>query len=168
MDPRIRPARPDDVPALLGLVHELAVYEKEPDAATATAEQFGEVLFPVDGAPTAYAHVAEVTGADGEPRVVGCAIWFLSFSTWTGRNGIWLEDLYVTPDQRGPGLGGALLATLAAICVERGYTRLEWMVLDWNEPSIGFYRSIGAESMDEWTRFRLDGDALSAVSGLGR
>jgi GNAT superfamily N-acetyltransferase len=109
-----------------------------------------------------------VAGADGEPRVVGCAIWFLSFSTWTGRNGIWLEDLYVTPDQRGSGLGQALLATLAEICVERGYTRLEWMVLDWNEPSIGFYRSIGAESMDEWTRFRLDGDALSAVSGLGR
>lgn len=168
MDPRIRPARPDDVPALLGLVHELAVYEKEPDAAAATAEQFGEVLFPVDGGPTAYAHVAEVAGADGEPRVVGCAIWFLSFSTWTGRNGIWLEDLYVTPDQRGSGLGQALLATLAEICVEHGYTRLEWIVLDWNEPSIGFYRSIGAESMDEWTRFRLDGDALRAVSGLGR
>jgi GNAT superfamily N-acetyltransferase len=163
MDPRIRPAQRSDVPALLSLVGELALYEREPESATATPEQFEKVLFPADGAPTAYAHVAEVTGPDGELRVVGCAIWFLSFSTWTGRNGIWLEDLYVTPDQRGSGLGQALLATLAQICVERDYTRLEWMVLDWNEPSIGFYRSIGAESMDEWTRFRLDGPALKAL-----
>ena len=158
MDHRIRPAVPADVPALLGLVRELAVYEKEPDAATATPEQFTTVLFPGEGEPTAYAHVAEVNGT-----VVGCAIWFLSFSTWTGKNGIWLEDLYVTPGHRGSGLGQALLATLATICGERGYTRLEWMVLDWNAPSIGFYRSIGAESMDEWTRFRLDGAALAAL-----
>ena len=158
MDSRIRPAQATDVPALIDLVRELAVYEKEPEAATATAEQFTQVLFPVEGEPTAYAHVAEVNGT-----VVGCAIWFLSFSTWTGTNGIWLEDLYVTPEHRGSGLGQALLATLAQICVERGYHRLEWWVLDWNEPSIGFYRSIGAEAMDEWTRFRLDGDALKAL-----
>ena len=88
------------------------------------------------------------------------AVWFLSFSTWTGTHGIWLEDLYVTPDQRGSGLGGELLATLAALCVERGYHRLEWWVLDWNTPSIGFYESIGAIAQDEWTRFRLDGAAL--------
>ena len=162
MDPRIREATPADVPVLIDLVRELALYEKEPEAATATPEQFAQVLFPTQGDPTAFAHVAEVDG-----QVVGCAIWFLSFSTWTGTNGIWLEDLYVTPDQRGSGLGHALLATLAGICVERGYHRLEWWVLDWNEPSIGFYRSIGAESMDEWTRFRLDGSALAALHDSG-
>ena len=163
MDPRIRPAQRSDVPALLSLVGELALYEREPESATATPEQFEKVLFPADGSPTAYAHVAEVTGPDGELRVVGCAIWFLSFSTWTGTNGIWLEDLYVREQWRGLGLGQALLQALAEICVDRGYQRLEWWVLDWNEPSIGFYRSIGAEAMDEWTRFRLDGRALESL-----
>jgi GNAT superfamily N-acetyltransferase len=91
------------------------------------------------------------------------ALWFLSFSTWTGTNGIWLEDLYVREQWRGLGLGQALLQALAEICVDRGYHRLEWWVLDWNEPSIGFYRSIGAEAMDEWTRFRLDGRALESL-----
>ncbi len=163
MESRIRPAEPRDVDVLVDLVRELAVYEKEPDAATATPEQFAAILFPAQGAPTAHGHVAEVRPPGGDWEVAGMALWFLSFSTWTGTNGIWLEDLFVRPEHRGLGLGQALLRTLAAICVERGYHRLEWWVLDWNEPSIGFYRSIGAEPMDEWTRFRLDGAALEAL-----
>ena len=154
---RVRAAVPDDVPVILGLVRELAEYEKALHEVDATEEQLTEALFPVGREPAAFAHVAD---ADGE--VVGCAIWFLSFSTWTGTHGIWLEDLYVTPAQRGSGLGQELLRTLAAICVERGYHRLEWWVLDWNAPSIGFYESIGAVAQDEWTRFRLDGPALEA------
>jgi GNAT superfamily N-acetyltransferase len=160
---RIRPVEPRDVCDLIDLVRELAIYEKEPDAATATADQFSAILFPAAGEPTAYGHVAEVRTAGGDWEVVGMALWFLTFSTWTGTNGIWLEDLFVRPGHRGSGLGQALLRTLAGICVERGYHRLEWWVLDWNEPSIGFYRSIGAEEMDEWTRFRLDGAALEAL-----
>lgn len=93
------------------------------------------------------------------------AIWYLTFSTWTGVNGIWLEDLFVQPGQRGSGLGRELLATLARTCVERGYTRLEWWVLNWNEPSIGFYKSLGAVPQDEWTVFRMDGDQLSSLGG---
>ena len=104
------------------------------------------------------AHVAEVDG-----RVVGMAVWYLTFSTWTGVNGIWLEDLFVEPEQRGAGLGRELLATLARTCVDRGYQRLEWWVLDWNEPSIGFYRSLGAVPQDEWTVFRMDGAALASL-----
>ncbi|MGZ4600865.1 MAG: N-acetyltransferase family protein [Oryzihumus sp.] len=156
----IRPATPDDVPAILRLVHELAAYEKEPDAVEATPEGFLACLFPADGAPTAWAHVAEVDG-----DVVGMAVWYLTFSTWLGRPGIWLEDLYVTPEQRGSGLGKELLATLARICVERGYGRLEWWVLRWNTPSIGFYEGLGAQAQDEWSVYRLDGTALE---GLGR
>lgn len=152
----IREATPDDVPAILQLVRDLAVYEKEPDAATATQEQFLAALFPDEGTPTTFAHVAEV---DGE--VVGMAIWYLTFSTWTGVNGIWLEDLFVQPEQRGGGLGRELLATLARTCVERGYRRLEWWVLRWNEPSIGFYESLGAVPQDEWSVFRMDGRALT-------
>ena len=149
---------PGDVPAILGLVHELAVYEKEPDAVEATAADFRVALFPQDGAPTAFAHVAEV---DGE--IVGMAIWYVTFSTWLGRGGIWLEDLYVSPEHRGSGLGKALLATLAAICAERGYGRLEWWVLRWNTPSIGFYDSIGGQPMDEWLTYRLEGQELAAL-----
>lgn len=162
---RIRPAQIGDVEALLDLVRQLAVYEKEPDAATATPAQFETALFPAEGAPTAYAHVAEVRTGDGDWETAGMALWFLSFSTWTGCTGIYLEDLFVRPERRGLGLGQALLRTLAQICVERGYTRLEWSVLDWNEPAIGFYRSLEAEFMDEWTRFRLDGSALTRLGG---
>src|SRR5690606_32824673 len=115
----IRPATPEDLPAILSLVRELAAYEREPDAVTGTLGSYRDCLFPDDGSPTAWAHVAEV---DGE--VVGIAVWFLTFSTWTGRNGIWLEDLYVRPEHRGAGLGRALLAELARICVDRGYPRL--------------------------------------------
>ena len=158
----IREATPADVPAILRLVRELAEYEREPDAVKATEESFLATMFPAKGDPTVFGHVAEIDGEDG-PEVVGIAIWFLSFSTWTGTNGIWLEDLYVTPSQRGTGLGKQLLTRLAQVCVERGYRRLEWTVLDWNEPSIAFYRSLGAVPMEEWTTNRLTGDALAAL-----
>lgn len=153
--PIIRPARPEDVPAILGLVKELAIYEKEPDAVRATESDFTAALFPEKGSANTFTHVAEVDGV-----VVGMALWYLTFSTWTGVNGIWLEDLYVQPEHRGSGLGKELLATLARVCVERGYQRLEWWVLDWNEPSIGFYRSLGAVGQDEWTVFRMDAEVL--------
>lgn len=158
-DPRVRPAVTADVPVILRLVRELAEYEKALHEVDASGEHLREALFPTGREPAAFAHVAEV---DGE--VVGCAIWFLSFSTWTGTHGIWLEDLYVTPARRGSGLGQELLRTLAEICVERGYHRLEWWVLDWNAPSIAFYQSIGAVAQDEWTRFRLDGAALDTLA----
>lgn len=155
----IRDARPDDVDELLRLIHELAAYEREPDAVTATADHVREALFPVGASPAAYGLVAEREG-----RVVGMAVWFTSFSTWTGRPGIWLEDLFVEPEQRGLGVGRRLLARLAEICVEREWTRLEWAVLNWNEPSIEFYRAQGARAQDEWTTYRLDGDALHRMA----
>ena len=161
-DPRgtsIRAAEPRDVPAILALVHELAIYEKEPDAVEATEAHFREALFPQDRLPTAFGHVAVVDGT-----VVGMAIWYVTFSTWTGGAGIWLEDLFVLPEHRGSGLGKGLLATLAAVCTERGYSRLEWWVLKWNTPSIGFYDSIAAKPMDEWLTYRLDGPALDAMA----
>jgi GNAT superfamily N-acetyltransferase len=152
----VRDVRPEDVPAVVGLVRELAEYERELASCLLTDDQLHAALF--GATPALFGHVAEVGG-----EVVGCALWFLNFSTWRGVHGIYLEDLYVRPGMRGRGLGRALLARLAAICVERGYARLEWAVLDWNTPSIGFYRSIGAAGMDEWTTFRLDGDALEAL-----
>jgi GNAT superfamily N-acetyltransferase len=156
---RVRPAVLSDVPVVLRLVRELAAYEKALLEVEASEGQLAAALFPDRGEPAVFAHVAE---AEGE--VVGVAIWFRSFSTWTGTHGIWLEDLYVTPAHRGSGLGQELLGTLADVCVERGWSRLEWWVLDWNSPSIGFYESIGAVAQDEWTRFRLDGTSLDAVA----
>jgi GNAT superfamily N-acetyltransferase len=153
----IRPAEPADIPAILGLVHELAVYEKEPDAVAATEADFHNALFPQEHTPAVFAHVALVDGT-----VVGMAIWYVTFSTWLGRGGIWLEDLFVSPEHRGSGLGQGLLAQLAQICAERGYGRLEWWVLRWNAPSIGFYDSIRGRPMDEWLTYRLEGPALDA------
>ncbi|GAA0516730.1 N-acetyltransferase [Saccharopolyspora subtropica] len=154
----IRRATEADVPAMVELVHELARYEKAPEQCHLTEEQLRTALFGPD--PALFGHVAEVDGA-----VVGLALWFLNFSTWEGVHGIYLEDLFVRPDQRGCGLGRALLQTLAAECVARGYARLEWSVLDWNEPAINFYKAAGAVPMDEWTVYRLTGDALRAFSG---
>lgn len=154
----IRPVRPADVGTVVALVHELADYEREPDSCRLTTDQLTAALF--GPAPALFGHVAEV---DGE--VVGCTLWFLNFSTWRGVHGLYVEDLYVRPAHRGAGLGRALLSRLAAVCVEQGYARLEWSVLDWNAPSIAFYRSLGAASMDGWTTFRLDGPALA---DLGR
>lgn len=157
----IREATPDDVPVILAMIGELAAYERAPEAAQATVPQLEEALFGPQ--PAAFALIAE---ADGAP--VGFALWFRNFSTWTGTHGVYLEDLYVRPEARGGGHGKALLAALAEICVARGYERFEWSVLDWNEPSIGFYRSIGAQPMDEWTVFRLTGEALHNLAGTSR
>ncbi len=155
----IRPARPDDVPALLALVRELAHFEREPDAAQATPDQLMGALF--GPAPQVFAHVAE----DGA-GVVGAAVWFVNFSTWTGTHGIQLEDLVVTERARGAGHGRALLRELARVCVERGYRRLDWSVLDWNVAAHGFYRSVGAMPLDEWTGWRLTGPQLVAFAAL--
>lgn len=152
----IRPATASDVPVILQMIHELAVYEKEPDAVKNTPEMLSNALFGEN--PRVYAHMAENAAGD----VQGFALWFLNYSTWEGVHGIYLEDLYVRPDARGEGHGKALLQHLAAIAVERGYARVEWSVLDWNEPSINFYRSLGAEPMDGWSTFRLTGEALGA------
>jgi GNAT superfamily N-acetyltransferase len=159
----IRAALPDDVPAILRLVRELAIYEKEPDAVEATEADFRTALFPDGGAPTAFGHVAVL---DGE--IVGMAIWYVTFSTWLGSGGIWLEDLFVSLEHRGSGLGKGLLAALAAVCAERGYPRLEWWVLKWNTPSIDFYDSIGGQPMDEWLTYRLEGPDLDALARRGR
>ncbi|GAA2305026.1 GNAT family N-acetyltransferase [Nonomuraea roseoviolacea subsp. roseoviolacea] len=159
----IRRATPADVPAILRLIHDLAEYEKAAHEVRASEEQLRAALFAAE--PAVFAHVAEEEGADGEREVVGFALWFLSFSTWRGTHGVYLEDLYVRPDRRGGGHGRALLAELARICVERGYHRLEWSVLDWNEPAIGFYRALGAVPMDEWTVFRLTDEPLRALAG---
>ena len=153
----VRPVRPDDVPAVVGLVRELAEYEEAPDEARMTEEQLHSALF--GDSPALFGHVAESGG-----HVVGMAVWFLNFSTWRGTHGVYLEDLYVRPQHRGSGLGRELLRTLAEVCVQRGYHRLEWSVLDWNTPSIDFYRAAGAVPMDEWTVFRLTDDALAAFA----
>jgi GNAT superfamily N-acetyltransferase len=153
----VRPIRPDDVPAVVGLVRELADYEKALDEVRLTEEQLTASLF--GDSPALFGHVAELEG-----QVVGMALWFLNFSTWRGTHGVHLEDLYVSPGHRGTGLGRELLRTLAAVCVERGYSRLEWSVLDWNTPSIEFYKAAGAVPMDEWTVFRLTDESLSAFA----
>ncbi|MGA7207014.1 MAG: GNAT family N-acetyltransferase [Specibacter sp.] len=154
----IREARPADVPAILGMIHDLAVYEKEPDAVINTVEMLHASLF--GDHPQVFVHV--VDSPDAGAPIVGFALWFLNYSTWEGRLGIHLEDLYVRPETRGGGHGKALLRTLAQIAVERGYARVEWSVLDWNTPAINFYKSLGAAPMDGWHVFRLDGAELDA------
>ncbi|WP_344881269.1 GNAT family N-acetyltransferase [Zhihengliuella alba] len=145
------------------MINELAEYEREPEAVRNSEEMLREHLFGAQ--PGVFGHVAETAGNDGEDgAVVGMALWYLTYSTWEGVHGIHLEDLYVRPEARGTGSGRALLATLAAIAVERGYRRVEWQVLDWNAPAIGFYDALGAGSMDGWTTRRLDGDALRDVA----
>jgi GNAT superfamily N-acetyltransferase len=152
----VRPARPDDVPAVVAMVHELAGYERAADQCHLTVEQLDRALFTE---PTAFAHVA----VDAADRPVGFALWFLSFSTWTGTNSIHLEDLFVRPEARGTGTGAALLAALAEICVRRGYHRLEWVMLDWN-PAADFYAAIGATVTADWVPYRLSGDALHRLA----
>ncbi|MFJ6935233.1 GNAT family N-acetyltransferase [Streptomyces sp. NPDC101132] len=153
----IRTATPADVPAIHTMVRELAAYERALDEARASEEQLHEALF--GERPAAFAHIAETD----EGEVAGFALWYLNFSTWRGVHGIYLEDLYVRPEMRGGGHGKALLTELARICVERGYERLEWSVLDWNTPSIDFYRSLGALPQDEWTVYRLTDEALTKL-----
>ncbi len=153
----IRRVRETDVDAVTGLVHELAGYEKAPQECHLVPEQLQTGLFCEN--PSLFGHVAEVDG-----RLVGCALWFLNFSTWRGTHGIYIEDLYVQPGQRGLGLGKALLSSVAKECVQRGYSRLEGSVLNWNALAIGLYTSIGAAPEDEWTTFRLTGAALIGLS----
>ena len=152
----IRFAEPSDVPQLLAFIHELAVYENLGHEVVATEELLQEWLFEKQKAEVLLAVV------DGKP--VGSALFFHNFSTFLGRAGIYLEDLYVQPAYRGRGFGKALLKRLAQITVERGCGRLEWACLDWNQPSIDFYRSLGAVPMDGWTTYRLTGDTLSKMA----
>ncbi len=160
-DQRVRDAVASDVGRIAELVRELATYEREAHQVESTPESFSRLMFPDDGSqPMAFCLIAEVRTEDGRWRAVGFAAWYLTFSTWTGEKGIWLEDLFVSPDVRGSGLGKALLARLAEIAVQRGYKRVEWWVLTWNEPALGFYRSLGAEALDDWVHYRIDRDAL--------
>ena len=153
----LRPARPGDEPGILAMIEALARYEREPDAVENTAPMLTAALFGDE--PRVFAHVVEHEGA-----IVGIAIWFVTYSTWTGTHGIWLEDLHVDEAERGRGYGRSLMSALASVCVERGYRRFEWTVLDWNEPSIGFYRSIGAAPLEEWTTQRLTGAQLESLA----
>jgi len=157
---QIRMAQPADVEDIHRLIYELAVYEKAPEEMVATIDQINTSLF--NASPVAFCHVAEVDG-----KVVGIALWFLNYSTWLGKAGIYLEDLFVQPEYRGHGIGKGFMQTLAALCVERGYERFQWWVLDWNKPSIEFYQALGAVPMDEWTVFRLSGDALKKFASEG-
>lgn len=175
-DGDIRLATRDDVAEIHLMVRELAAYEEALEHATATPEALAEILFggadgiaPAThhGRPAAWCHVVEHLDDSCDPprRLGGFALWFLNTSTWTGRHGIYLEDLYVRTELRGKGYGERLLATLAAECVEHGYARLEWWVLDWNAPAIDFYVSRGAVAMDEWTVYRVSGEALPRLAG---
>jgi len=153
----IRAATPFDVPSILGLIQELAEYEKLRDSCISTESLVHEALFGVK--PSAESVVAELNG-----EVIGFALYFTNFSTFLGRPGMYLEDVYVKPVHRNRGIGRQILKTLASICLERGYGRFEWSVLDWNEPSINFYKSLGAVAMDEWTVYRLSGEALRSFA----
>lgn len=153
----LRPATESDVPLILRFIRELAEYERLAHACVATEESVRETLF---GAR----RYAEVILAEHDGEAAGFALFFHNYSTFLARPGIYLEDLYVRPDRRGSGIGKALLARLAAIALERNCGRLEWAVLDWNEPAIGFYRSLGAVPQDEWTVYRVAGEALERLS----
>ena len=161
----VRAARPSDVPVMVRLVHELARYEKAADECGLTDEALHAALFGDD--PVAGAHVAATSGGDSGDDVVGVAIWFRTFSTWEGVAGMHLEDLYVSPAHRGDGHGLRLLGVLAGECTRRGWARLEWNVLDWNTPAIGFYRALGAGPQDGWTTYRLTGSPLTELAERG-
>src|ERR1700683_1466409 len=152
----IRSAVEEDIESLVQLIHELAEYERSPDSVKIDGDQLRTALFC--NAPTVFAHVAEEEG-----RIIGMAIWFLTFSTWTGRTGIALEDLYVRPGDRSRGIGRDLVRQLAVIAHQSGYGRIDWSVLDWNQSAIHFYQSLGAVPMDEWIGDRLCGEALAAL-----
>ena len=156
-DLRIRPARVQDVPIILQLIRDLATYERAPDQVTATEEQLVDVLFGEKPA-------AEVLLAFEGESPVGFAVYFYNFSTWLGRVGLYLEDLFVKPENRGKGYGRALLVELAKISRDRGCGRMEWAVLDWNEPAIKFYRALGAQPMHEWTVFRLTSEEIAKLA----
>ena len=153
----IRSATPADIAPILRVVRELAAFDREPDAVAATEAMLADALF--GAAPAAEALIAE-----DDTGSLGFALFFHNFSTWTGRRGLYLEDLYVTPDARGKGVGTALLRHLAGIAVERGCARFEWSVLDWNADAIAFYRQMGATGLDEWTVQRVSGEALARLA----
>ena len=152
----VRPAIAADVPELVAMIRELAEFERALHEVEATEEHLQRTLF--GDRPAVFAHVAEV----GD-QVAGMAIWFLSYSTWLGAHNLYLEDLFVRPEHRGSGTGRLLLQTLAGVCVERGYPRLEWWVLDWN-PARGFYETLGARALTEWIPYRVDGEALARLA----
>lgn len=156
MTTTIRPARLGDEPDILRMIQALADYEREPDAVETTETDLAAHLFADE--PRVFAHVAEQDG-----QLVGIAVWFLNFSTWTGRHGIYLEDLFVDPAARRSGVAEGLVRALATEAAARGYARVEWAVLDWNEPAKAFYRRLGARHNETWEPWRLDGDALAAL-----
>jgi GNAT superfamily N-acetyltransferase len=149
----IRSARSEESAVILQLIKDLAEYEKAPDQVEATESDLKATIFGKE--PKVFCDVVEV---DGE--IAGMAIWFLNYSTWQGKHGIYLEDLFIKPEYRGRGYGKALLVHLAKLCEKKGFGRFQWWVLDWNSPAIEFYRSLGAEAMDEWTVYRVSGKAL--------
>ena len=157
---KIRSAEISDLPVILQFIHDLAKCEKAPNEVKLSLSELEESLFTKN--PQVYCLISE---ADG--KATGFAVWHLNYSTWLGRHGIYLEDLYVDPKYRGLGHGKALLRKLAQICIERGYKRLQWWVLDWNETAIEFYKSIGAQPMDEWTVFRVSGSSLEKLATDG-
>jgi GNAT superfamily N-acetyltransferase len=157
MSVTVRAATPDDAALIFGFIRDLAEYEKLLDELTATEGEVARDLFGDN--PRVFCDIAE---ADGEP--VGLAVWFYNYSTFKGRHGIYLEDLFVRPEARGKGAGKALLANLARRCIDEGLPRLDWAVLDWNAPSIAFYDSLGAEALDDWIIRRLGGDALRRLA----
>lgn len=159
---RIRRAVPDDLPTIHQLIRELALYEQALEMARATPKQLRESFF--SDSPNVFCDLVETD----QGEVAGFAVWFLNYSTWTGTHGIFLEDLFVKPEFRGRGYGKSLLIHLAQECVAMGYHRLKWSVLDWNQPSIEFYRSLGAEALDEWTEFRLTDEALSKLAASSK
>jgi GNAT superfamily N-acetyltransferase len=156
---KIRPARRDEAAIILQLIKDLAEYEKAPDEVKATEKEIIETIF-ADSAKV----LCDFVEVDGD--IAGMAIWFLNYSTWQGKHGIYLEDLYVKPEYRGLGYGKALLQHLASICNERDYGRFQWWVLDWNSPAIEFYRSLGAEAMSEWTVYRVSDEPLRRLGEL--
>ena len=161
MSLHIRRARPEEAGLVLSLIRELAEYEKLLHEVEATEAAIGAALFGDN--PRLFCEIAEWNG-----EVAGFAVWFINFSTFSGRSGIYLEDLFVRPAQRGKGIGKALLANLAKQCVANGWSRLQWSVLDWNTPSIDFYKSLGAVLMDEWTVCRVNGAALKTLAESSR
>ena len=150
---KIRPAKREEVGEVLQIIQDLATYEKAPDQVEASRDDLLNTIFAKE--PRVFCDLVEVDG-----QIAGMAIWFLNYSTWQAKHGIYLEDLYIKPEFRARGYGKALLKHLAQICDREGYGRLQWWVLDWNSPAIEFYRSFGAEAMDEWTVYRTSGQAL--------
>ena len=150
---KIRPAKREEVGEVLQLIQDLATYEKAPDQVEASRDDLLNTIFAKE--PRVFCDLVEVDG-----QIAGMAIWFLNYSTWQAKHGIYLEDLYIKPEFRAKGYGKALLKHLAQICDKQGYGRLQWWVLDWNSPAIEFYRSFGAEAMDEWTVYRTSCQAL--------